>query len=72
MEAVEDLFRSEVIKQGGREILIPKEFRADANLLGKGDIIAVRDVNWANPNIYRAGVIPICVENRNKWIGLAA
>ena len=30
----------------------------------------VRDINWANTNIYRAGIVPICIENGYKWIGL--
>lgn len=33
-------------------------------------IISVRDINWSNPDIYRAGIVPICIENGYKWIGL--
>ena len=34
------------------------------------NIVRVRDVDWTNPDIYRAGIVPICIENGYKWIGL--
>jgi hypothetical protein len=30
----------------------------------------VRDINWADPDINRAGIIPIYDDGTNKWIGL--
>jgi len=33
-------------------------------------IYRVRDINWADPNIYRAGIIPICDDGTYRWIGL--
>lgn len=36
----------------------------------QNNIVRVRDVDWTNPNIYRAGIVPICIENGYKWIGL--
>lgn len=33
-------------------------------------IFRVRDINWADPNIYRAGIIPIYNDGTYKWIGL--
>ena len=34
------------------------------------EIIRVRDINWDDAEIQRAGIVPICRENGNKWIGL--
>lgn len=33
-------------------------------------LFKVRDVNWADPDIVRAGVIPIAFDGTNMWIGL--
>lgn len=34
------------------------------------ELFKVRDINWADPDIVRAGVIPIAFDGTNMWIGL--
>lgn len=41
-----------------------------ATLADTPELFRVRDIDWADPNISRAGVIPIHYDGKEKWIGL--
>lgn len=44
--------------------IAPSQQRSD-------NLIRVRDINWADPTIERAGVVPIHFDGKYRWMGLA-